>query len=530
MSEQTAPVAADHEERELGVKEAELIAARREHLHALRQAGHDPFHPPDFRVTVHAAEISERFQAHTAEAGPSEARFALAGRLLSLRTQGKTVFADLHDRTGRLQVYFRRDDLGDEAFALLKLLDRGDGLGASGPVFRSKMGELTLKVEKFEILSKALVPLPDKWHGLVDVEKRYRQRYVDLAINAQVRDVFVLRSRIISRMRRFLDDLGFLEVETPTLLHVAGGAAARPFQTHANALDCALDLRIATELNLKRCIVGGMERVYEIGRIFRNEGIDTTHNPEFTTLELYAAYWSLEDMMAFNEALFAHLAQLVSADGRITFGERSVSFTPPFTRIAYLDAFERFGNIGRAELLDPQAAAKLLPRYGLPASPTHAHALDKLFGKVVEPHLLEPTFIHDYPVVLSPLARRKAGDPDLTERYELFALEMEVANAFGELSDPDDQRRRFEAQIDERAKGDAEVPPPDWDFVGALEFGMPPTAGIGIGIDRLVMLLANQLSIRDVILFPLQRQLGAHHDLPATVNFRAQPPLLEPSS
>jgi lysyl-tRNA synthetase class 2 len=309
-------------------------------------------------------------------------------------------------------------------------------------------------------------------------------------------------------MRRFLDDLGFLEVETPTLLHVAGGAAARPFRTHANALDCDLDLRIATELNLKRCIVGGMERVYEIGRIFRNEGIDTTHNPEFTTLELYAAYWSLDDMMAFNESLFAHLALLVNPERTIQFGDRSVSFTPPFTRIGYLAAFERFGNISRAELLDADGAAGLLRRYNMPQSPTHAHALDKLFGRIVEPHLMDPTFIYDYPVVLSPLAKRKADDQALTERYELFALEMEIANAFGELNDPDDQRGRFEAQIEERAKGDAEVPAPDWDFVRALEFGMPPTAGIGIGIDRLVMLLANQQSIRDVILFPLQRSLA----------------------
>lgn len=493
------------EERELGLREAELIASLRANLEALRELGYDPFAATAYPVDTHAAELSVRFAEWDAEAGTSPDGFTLAGRILSLRRQGKTIFADLHDRTGRIQLYLRRDELGDDAFASLKLLDRGDTLGVKGHIFRSKLGELTLKVESFAILAKTLQPFPDKWHGLVDVEKRYRQRYLDLAVNPLVRDVFILRSRIISEMRRFLDQRDFLEVETPSLLHVAGGAAARPFRTHANALDCPLDLRIATELNLKRCIVGGLERVYEIGRIFRNEGIDTTHNPEFTTLELYAAYWSLEDMMNFNEALFAHLALLVNPQRQIVFGERSVSFEPPFARIGYLEAFERFGNIQRAELLDPAATTALLARLNMPKSPTHAHALDKLFDRIVEPHLLEPTFIYDYPVMLSPLAKRHPSDPDLTQRYELFAFEMELANAFGELNDPDDQRRRFEAQIHERAAGDAEVPPPDWDFVRALEFGMPPTAGIGVGIDRLVMLLTNQLSIRDVILFPLQR-------------------------
>jgi lysyl-tRNA synthetase class 2 len=495
------------ETQDLGKREAELIAARRAHLETLREAGKDPFTVNRFRINAHAADIATAHAELTAEAGLDETEYLLAGRLLSLRNQGKTIFADLHDRTGRVQLYIRRDEIGDEAFALCKALDRGDMLGVGGKVFRSKMGELTLRVAEFTVLSKALLPLPDKWHGLVDVEKRYRRRYVDLAINPEVRNVFMLRSRIISEMRRFIDDRGFLEVETPTLLHIAGGASARPFRTHANALDVDLDMRIATELNLKRCIVGGLERVYEIGRIFRNEGIDTRHNPEFTMLELYAAYWSVHEMMAFNEALLAHVAEVIDAERRITFGEHTISFTPPFAKIGYLEAFERFGHISREQLLSEDGAAALLVRYGIPPSPTHAHALDKLFGEIVEPHLIEPTFVYDYPVAISPLAKRKADDRELTERYELFAIGMEIANAFSELNDPDDQRGRFEAQIEERARGDAEVPPPDWDFVRALEYGMPPTAGIGIGIDRLIMLLTNQQSIRDVILFPLQRSV-----------------------
>ena len=498
----------EHEDgAELGKREAELVAARRANLEALQAAGRDPFVVNRFRISAHAADIAENHAALTAEDGADETPYLLAGRLLSLRNQGKTIFADLHDRTGRVQLYIRRDEVGDDAFSACKLLDRGDSIGVAGKVFRSKMGELTVRVSEFTVLSKALLPLPDKWHGLVDVEKRYRRRYVDLVVNPDVRNVFMLRSRIISEMRRFIDDRGFLEVETPTLLHVAGGASARPFRTHANALDVDLDMRIATELNLKRCIVGGLERVYEIGRIFRNEGIDTRHNPEFTMLELYAAYWSVHEMMTFNEALFAHVAKLINEEQTITFGERTISFAPPFARIGYLEAFERYGNISREELLSESGAAALLQRYKIPKSPTHAHALDKLFGEVVEPHLIEPTFVYDYPVVLSPLAKRKADDPELVERYELFAVGMEVANAFSELNDPDEQRKRFEAQIEERAKGDAEVPPPDWDFVRALEYGMPPTAGIGVGIDRLVMLLTNQASIRDVILFPLQRSV-----------------------
>ncbi|MEO9170597.1 MAG: lysine--tRNA ligase, partial [Candidatus Baltobacteraceae bacterium] len=338
------------------------------------------------------------------------------------------------------------------------------------------------------------------------------QRYVDLIVNADVRDTMIMRSRIVSETRRFIDSHGFYEVETPTLLHVAGGAAARPFFTKVNALSGEeMQLRIATELNLKRLIVGGMERVYEIGRIFRNEGLDTTHNPEFTMLELYAAYWDVADMLDFNEALIAHLVDVVTGGNtEIKSGDRTISFARPFARIAYLDGIAQYSNgkFTRDRLLDPQGAAQILYELGLPKSPTHGHALDKIFERVLEPNLVQPTFVTDYPVVISPLAKRKANDRELVDRYELFGGNMELSNAFTELNDPDDQRARFEAQIVDRAKGDEEIPEPDWDFVRALEYGMPPTAGIGIGMDRLIMLLTNSASIRDVLLFPLQRQHG----------------------
>jgi lysyl-tRNA synthetase class 2 len=496
---------------EFGKTEAALIAARRENLAALRSRDKDPFAQRRCEVDATAAELAARYGFLVPGQDASAEGWSLAGRLLSKRTMGKTVFADLADRTGRLQIYIRKQDVGDEAFVDWADLDRGDLLGVRGYMFRSKMGELTLHVTSFVAIGKALMPLPDKWHGLQDVEKRYRQRYVDMIVNPDVRDTMIMRSRLIAEMRRFIDDRGFYEVETPTLLHVAGGAAARPFVTHCNALDQEMQLRIATELNLKRLIVGGMERVYEIGRIFRNEGIDTTHNPEFTMLELYAAYWDVFDMMEFNEALIAHLVSTVTGGGTdLPHGDGTISFTRPFARIEYLDAMGQLsdGKYTRDLLLDPAGAQAIAHELGLPRSPTHGHALDKIFERVLEPHLVAPTFVTGYPVAISPLAKRRAGDPEITDRYELFCARMEISNAFTELNDPDDQRARFEAQVAERISGDEEIPDPDWDFVRALEYGMPPTAGIGIGVDRLVMLLTGQRSIRDVLLFPLQRQHG----------------------
>ena len=498
---------------ELGKTEATLIAARREHLAALRSRGRDPFAQRRCEVDATTDELQARYGFLVSGQDAAAEGWSLAGRILSKRTMGKSVFADLADRTGRLQIYVRKNDVGDDAFADWEALDRGDLIAVRGYMFRSKMGELTLHVTGFAAIGKSLRPLPDKWHGLQDVEKRYRQRYLDFIVNPQARDVLIMRSRIIAQARRFIDDRGFYEVETPTLLHVAGGAAARPFVTHCNALDQLMQMRIATELNLKRLIVAGMERVYEIGRIFRNEGIDTTHNPEFTMLELYAAYWDVYDMLEFNEALIAHLVSVVTEGGeelQRPDGAAAISFARPFARIEYLDAMSRFsdGRCTRERLLRPDGAREIAAELGLAQSPSHGHALDKIFERIVEPHLLAPTFVMGYPVAISPLAKRREGDPEITDRYELFCAQMEISNAFTELNDPDDQRARFEAQVADRERGDEEAPEPDWDYVRALEYGMPPTAGIGIGMDRLVALLCGQRSIRDVLVFPLQRQHG----------------------
>ncbi len=496
---------------DVGKTEAALIASRREHLERLRARSGDPFEQTRYETGATSAELAARYGFLENGQDASSEMWSVAGRLLGKRTMGKTVFADLQDATGRLQLYARKDEIGESTFADWDDLERGDIIGVRGYMFRSKMGELTLHVHNLTVLGKSLQPLPDKWHGLQDVEKRYRQRYVDLIVNPDVRETFLQRSRIVSEMRRFIDAQGFYEVETPTLLHVAGGAAARPFLTHANALDQTMQLRIATELNLKRLIVGGIDRVYEIGRIFRNEGIDTTHNPEFTMLELYAAYWNVHDMLEFNEALLARLAETVSGgDTNVRFGDDVIAFRRPFARVAYFDAIEQYsrGALTRERLLDPKGAASALQDLGLPPSPAHGHALDKIFDRVVQENLVQPTFVTDYPAVISPLAKRKANDRELVDRYELFCAGMEISNAFTELNDPDDQRARFEAQAAQRAAGDQEIPEPDWDFVRALEYGMPPTAGIGIGVDRLAMLLTGNVSVRDVILFPLQRQHG----------------------
>ncbi len=496
---------------ELGKSESALVAARRENLAALRSRGEDPFDTRRYEVQATAAELAERYGFLVPGQDASSEGWSVAGRLMSKRTMGKTSFADLADRTGKLQIYVRKEEIGERAFLDWADLDRGDLIGARGYMFRSKMGELTLHATSFQALAKALMPLPDKWHGLQDVEKRYRQRYVDLIVNPDVRDTMLLRSRLIAEMRRFIDSRGFYEVETPTLLHVAGGAAARPFVTSCNALDQIMQLRIATELNLKRLIVGGLERVYEIGRIFRNEGIDTTHNPEFTMLELYAAYWDVWDMMEFNEALIAHLVSVATEGGtELSNDGGTISFERPFARIEYLEAMARYsgGKYSRERILDSAGAEAILHELQIPPSPSHGHALDKIFERVVEPHLTAPTFVTGYPVIISPLAKRRSGDPAVVDRYELFCASMEISNAFTELNDPDDQRARFEAQVAERAGGNEEIPDPDWDYVRALEYGMPPTAGIGIGVDRLIMLLTGARSIRDVILFPLQRQHG----------------------
>lgn len=478
------------------MSEDELIAARRGKLDALRAMGRDPF------------AITKFDRTHTIEAARSaQGPVAIAGRLGTLRRMGKKiVFADLQDQTGTIQLYFKAEDIGND-FAMVDLFDRGDILGVRGEPFTTKTGELTIHVRSLSVLSKSLRPLPEKWHGLTDPETRYRRRYVDLMVNRPVLDTMLARSRIFAATRRFLDERGYHEVETPTLLTIAGGANARPFVTHSNALDIPLQLRIATELNLKRCIVGGIEKVYELGRTFRNEGIDRTHNPEFTMLELYEAYTDFEGMVALSEDLITHLAGVAGILGVHEYASEKIRLDRPFARVGYLEAMHRWGGFSRDDILLEERARAAAAHLGIKLLPgdSHGHAIDKIFSLVVEPHLIDPIFVVDQPVVLSPLAKRKPDDPELVERFELFIAHMEVANAFSELNDPDDQRRRFEAQARERAAGDAEAPEPDWDYVQALEYGMPPTGGIGYGIDRIVMILTGETSIRDVILFPLQK-------------------------
>jgi len=493
------------DELEVGAAEAELIKARRAKLDALRSSGHDPFLHTKFERTHTAAAL--RAAHGELEAGKhSGASAALAGRLGPLRRMGKkSVFSDLADESGRVQIYLNAESLGAQ-FELTDQLDRGDIVGVKGEPFATKTGELTIAVKQLTVLAKSLRPLPEKWHGLTDQEARYRRRYVDLIVNRLSLDTMLARSRIVAAARRFLDERGYVEVETPALLSLAGGANARPFVTHSHALDIPLQLRIATELNLKRCIVGGIEKVYELGRIFRNEGIDRTHNPEFTMLELYEAYTDMEGMAHLSEDLIRHLADVAGIKGQTTFRGETINFAKPFARVAYLDAAAQHG-LPREELLDEARARAAATRLKVEVARTdsHAHVIDKLFERVVEPHLIDPTFVTDTPVILSPLAKRSPRDPELVERFELFIAHSEMVNAFSELNDPDDQRKRFLAQAADRAKGDPEAPEPDWDYVQALEYGMPPTGGLGLGMDRLIMVLTGQESIRDVLLFPLQR-------------------------
>ena len=443
----------------------------------------------------------------------------VAGRLLGKRDMGKSSFAHLADRSGRIQLYFRVNVLGAEVYSLLDLLDPGDWIGVEGPVFRTRTGEVTIRVERFELLSKAVRPLPfgkeeidaetgerRVYSGFSDREARYRQRYLDLAVSPEVRQVFVARARIITAIRRFLDERGFLEVETPILQPLYGGAAARPFTTHHNTLDMPLYLRIADELYLKRLIVGGMERVYEIGKNFRNEGMDRFHNPEFTMLEFYAAYLDYEGVMALTEDLVTELVRSVTGGTTVQFGEATIDFTPPFRRLTMLDALREIAEIDSEAMSDAELAAKVrsLGVDGVEQM-GRGKLIDELFGALVEPKLVQPTFLTDYPREMSPLAKPKRGNPELTERFELIAAGKELANAYSELNDPFDQRERLERQAELRAAGDDEAHPVDEDFIRALEYGMPPTGGFGMGIDRLVMVLTGQTSIRDVVLFPTMR-------------------------
>ena len=480
----------------------DLIRQRREKLEALRRRGLDPF-GARYPVTHWAGPLHERFAKATEEELKAVGPVSLAGRVVALRHHGKTCFAHLMDQSGRIQLYARADQLGDD-FALFTELDIGDFVGVTGELMRTRTGELTLAVKAFSFLAKSLRPLPEKWHGLKDVETRYRQRYVDLVVNEESRRIFQLRSRIIQAIRAFLDARGFVEVETPMMQPIPGGAIARPFKTHHNALDMDLYLRIAPELYLKRLVVGGFERVYEISRVFRNEGVSTRHNPEFTILEFYQAYADYTDLMELTEALFAELAQ--SLLGRLTlpWGEHAIDLTPPWKRLSFFDALSQALGTTVTPETDAATLARAAATQGLTADARGP--ADKIwkdvFDELVEPTLGQPTFVTDFPIELSPLAKRKRDNPRLVDRFEGYIGCRELVNAYSELNDPIDQLGRFREQAALAARGDDEAHWLDEDYVRALEYGMPPTAGEGIGIDRLVMLFADQPSIREVILFP----------------------------
>jgi lysyl-tRNA synthetase, class II len=495
--------------REEGLPANELVRRRHAKLEALRATGVDPF-GTRFPVSHRAGGLHAHWDAATDDALKEAGPVSVAGRVLALRHFGKSCFASLLDGTGTIQVYARADLLGQEYEAFTGL-DVGDFIGVTGELFRTRTGELTVQVKAWTFLTKSLRPLPEKWHGLKDVETRFRQRYVDLVVNPEVRDVFRLRSRAIQTIRAFLDTRGFLEVETPTMQAVAGGATARPFKTHHNALDLELYLRIALELHLKRLVVGGVDRVYEIGRIFRNEGISTEHNPEFTMLEFYQAYADYGDLMELTEQLFVELGQTLRGGATLTYQGETIDLTQPWRRLPFFTAVsEALGTTVGPDtppdtILQPAAAR------GVEVDPagTRVQLWKAVFDTLVEPTLVQPTFVVDFPIELSPLARQKREDPRLVDRFELFIARMELANAYSELNDPMEQRRRFELQHRERERGDDEAHPLDEDYVRALEYGLPPTAGEGIGIDRLVMLFADKASIREVILFPLLRPEAA---------------------
>ncbi len=462
-------------------------------------------YPAGFPVDTTAAEAQQACGSMDAEALERESRRCrMAGRIVAWRDFGKAAFVHFTDRSGRLQAYVRKDRVGDSQFEIFKLMDLGDHIGLQGTLFRTKTGELTLLADELRLLAKSLRPLPEKWHGLTDVETRYRQRYLDLIVNDRVKEVFVLRSRMIQAVREFFIRRGFLEVETPMMQPIPGGATARPFRTHHHALGMDLFLRVAPELYLKRLVVGGLERVFEINRNFRNEGISIKHNPEFTMLEFYLAYATYEDLMELTEELFLEVVERVCGRTQIVYQGNEVDFSRPWTRLSLFESLRSIAGVGEAVLQEPRAAAELALRNQISLSPKDGHGkvLTKLFEHLVEPRLIRPTFVLGYPTEVSPLSRRNDRNPDITDRFELFIGGREIANAFTELNDPLDQRRRFEAQVELREAGDEEAQFLDEDYLNALEHGMPPTAGEGIGIDRMAMLLTDSPSIRDVILFP----------------------------
>ncbi|WP_377520613.1 lysine--tRNA ligase [Priestia megaterium] len=481
---------------------------RREKMSNLRDQGIDPFGQRFERTHTSQQLISEYDELTKEQLEENEVPVSLAGRIMTKRGKGKAGFAHVQDLTGQIQLYVRKDAIGEEQYEIFSSVDIGDLVGVEGVLFKTKVGELSIKVKDFTLLTKALRPLPDKYHGLKDIEQRYRQRYLDLITNPESKQTFISRSRIIQSMRRYLDNHGYLEVETPMMHSIAGGAAACPFVTHHNALDMELYMRIAIELHLKRLIVGGLEKVYEIGRVFRNEGVSTRHNPEFTMIELYEAYADYKDIMALTENLIAHIAQEVLGTTKIQYGDQEVDLTPEWTRLHMVDAIKQYTGVdfwGETSVEEARALAK---EHGVEITEhmQYGHIVNEFFEQKVEEQLIQPTFIYGHPVEISPLAKKNAEDRRFTDRFELFIVAREHANAFTELNDPIDQRERFEAQLKEKEQGNDEAHEMDDDFIEALEYGMPPTGGLGIGIDRLVMLLTNAPSIRDVLLFPHMRQ------------------------
>ena len=492
-----------------GLSESEQVQVRRQKLADLQAAGSDPFALTKFPQDAYSADLKEEFKDLPNETDSGK-KVALAGRLMSKRVMGKASFAHLRDDKGDIQLYVRRDELGDEAYAAFKKLDVGDIIGVKGEVFRTKTGELSARAEEITLLAKSLRPLPEKFHGLTDTETRYRQRYVDLIANPEVKDTFVKRSQILKEIRAYLDEKGFLEVDTPILTPFEIGASARPFYTHHNTLNMDMVLRIETELYLKRLIVGGMDRVYEVGRIFRNEGMDPKHNPEFTTIELYQAYTDYNGMMELTENLIHSAAIKVCGTEEISYGGQPVSLALPFKRVTMIDAVKEATGIDfgafRGDTEKAREAAKEL-RLEIKESDTWGNILNLAFEEKVEDTLIQPTFVCDYPIEVSPLTKKKKGMPELVERFELFITGREFANAYSELNDPIDQRERFLRQAALREAGDDEANMLDEDFLTALEYGMAPTGGMGMGIDRLAMLLTNSASIRDVLLFPTMKPL-----------------------
>lgn len=486
------------------------LAVRREKMQQLRDRGMDPF-GKRFDRLANTEELSnqwDEFSKEELEEKETESVTAIAGRIMTKRGKGKAGFAHIQDISGQIQIYVRKDQIGDEAFEVWNQADLGDFVGVKGPMFKTNTGELSIKPTEFTLLTKALRPLPDKYHGLKDVEERYRKRYLDLITSKESRETFIKRSRIIQEMRNYLDSIGFLEVETPMMHSIAGGAQARPFITHHNALDRDLFMRIALELHLKRLVIGGIEKVYEIGRVFRNEGVSTRHNPEFTMMELYEAYADYKDIMKLTEEMVAYIAEKVNGTMKVTYDGEEIDLTPEWRRVHMVDIVNEFTGVNFYDIETVEEARASAKEHNVEIDDNmlYGHILNEFFEQKVEEELVQPTFVYGHPVEISPLAKKNDEDPRFTDRFELFIVRREHANAFTELNDPIDQRERFESQVAERDAGNDEAHEMDEDYLEAMEYGLPPTGGLGIGIDRLVMLLTDSSSIRDVLLFPSMRE------------------------